>query len=96
MKTLDLERVANNATSWKDSIPTMQTAVYVMVGGGMLGRFAAEQPADFYIDNRVGRLPYSRKEVSQAVSILALIAEKNGLNPHDLPPMPSLHNLGIF
>ena len=95
MKRLDQEKVAESG--WKaDSIPAMQTAIYVMCGGGMLGRFAAEQPTDFYIDDRVGKLPYPRKEIQQAVETLATIAKANGLNPGRLPEMPQFHNMGVF
>lgn len=96
MKTLDLKQVQASDYDWSDSIPAMQTAVYVMAGGGLLGRMAAEQPADFYIDGRVGRLPYSRKEITQAVNVLAVLAKKYGFDPHHMPEMPQFHNLGIF
>jgi hypothetical protein len=89
----------------KDSVPqgwgpeiigVHQIAVYVMCGGGFLGRFAAEHPADFYIDERVDRLPFSRQEIQRATAILTTIAKAHGLNPHDLPSMPLLHSFGIF
>lgn len=73
-----------------------QVAVYVMCGGGYLGRFAAEQPADFYIDMRVGRLPYPKRVIEKAVLRLALLAQEAGLNPHDMPKMPDFDNLGHF
>jgi len=92
---LNQEKVAESG--WKaDSVPTMQTAIFVMCGGGFLGRFAAEQPADFYIDDRVGRLPYARKEIIQAVETLVTIAKVNGLDPHRLPEIKQFHNMGIF
>jgi len=74
----------------------LQVAVYVMCGGGLLGHFAAEQPADFYIDDRVGRLPYPRKEIYQAVSVLKTLAEAHCLDPHKMPELPSFHACGIF
>ena len=77
-------------------VPFHQVAVYVMCGGGFLGHFAAEQPADFYIDDRVGRLPFRRSEICYAVRTLAQIAKARGLNPHDLPPLPVLHSFGIL
>jgi hypothetical protein len=80
----------------KDSIPPLQTAVFVMAGGGYLGNFAAEQPGKFYIDDRVGKLPYTRKEIYQAVEVLKILAEENGLDPNHLPEKPSFHNMGIF
>jgi hypothetical protein len=79
-----------------DTIPAMQTAIYAMCGGGFLGRFAAEQPGNFYIDTRVGKLPYSKKEIHQAVETLKTIAESNGLDPKHLPEIPRFHNMGIF
>ena len=73
-----------------------QVAVYVMCGGGFLGSFAAEQPADFYIDDRVGRLPYGRTDIYRAVETLSKIAKARGFNPHNLPPMPLLHSFEIL
>ena len=77
-------------------IGTLQTVVKVMCGGGYLGNFAARQPADFYIDDRCGRLPYRRKEIMQAVSVLTWTAEARGLNPRSLPEPPDFHGCGIF
>lgn len=95
MLKLDQEKVAESA--WKgETIPAMQVAVYVMCGGGFLGGMAAEQPIDFYIDNRVGKLPYPRREILQAVKTLVTIAKLNGLDPHHLPECPEFHNMGIF
>jgi hypothetical protein len=73
-----------------------QTAVFVMAGGGLLGRFASEQPADFYIDDRKGRLPYSNQAVVQAVELLTRFAEALDLDPHRLPERMAFHNLGSF
>lgn len=79
-----------------DSIPAMQIAIYVMCGGGHIGRLAAEQPNQFYIDDRVGKLPYPRRAIYQAVATLITIAKINGLNPSKLPKSPCFHNMGIF
>ena len=95
MRHLNQERVAESGWS-AGTIPSMQVAVYVMCGGGFLGRFAAEQPMDFYIDDRVGCLPYSREEIYQAVETLKTIVIANGMDPHRLLTMPSFHNMGIF
>ena len=84
------------ARGWADTIPAMQVAIYVMVGGGMLGHMAAERPTDFYIDSRVGRLPYHRKQIVIAVARLIEVAKAAGLDAKDLPPMPRFHNLGVF
>lgn len=69
----------------EEDLKSLQIEVYVMCGDGMLGDFAARQPADFYIDTRVGKLPFARKDIYQAVEVLKAIAIKLGLNPHDLP-----------
>lgn len=61
-----------------------QVRVYTMCGGGFLGNFAATQPGDFYIDDRVGRLPYNKKEIYLAVEHLKRMAEEAGLNPKRL------------
>ena len=92
-----LNQDAVRESGWKaDSVPAMQVAVFVMCGGDHLGKFAAEQPGKFYIDDRVGKLPYSKKEIYQAVETLANIAQINGYDPSHLPEMPRFHNMGIF
>lgn len=100
MKKLDLTKVAEFAEEYgylsPENIGRQQIVVFVMLGGGMLGLSAAEQPADFSIDGRVGRLPFTRKEICQAVSVLITLAIKAGLNPHKMPPMPKFHNCGVF
>jgi len=67
-----------------------------MCGGGFLGHFAAEQPSVFYIDSRVGRLPYSRRAIEQAVAVLVELAKKAGLDPCHMPKMPAFHNCGTY
>jgi len=66
-------------------LETLQVEIYVMCGGGMLGHFGATQPADFYIDSRVGRLPYPKRVIYQAVEMLKALAIKLGKDPHNLP-----------
>ena len=100
-RKLDLEAVKrsfehNEASFDADSIPHMQVAVFVMCGGGLLGHIAAEQPADFYVDDRCGRLPFTRREITQAVQVLAIAAGVFGLDAHHLPAMPRFHDLGTF
>ena len=73
-----------------------QVAVYVMCGGGLVGRRAAEQPADFYRDARCSRPPYPDKVIMEAVKVLVALAEEAGLDPHDMPKMPRFHNFGYF
>lgn len=78
-------------------IQAMQVAVYVMCGGGMIGRFAATKPADFYIDDRVSRRPFGLRKIMKAVQALANAAQEEGLKPHDLeegPALVALPNMG--
>jgi len=100
MLKLNAKQVAESAEyhGWGkgEKLRAHQTAVFVMCGGGVLGAFAANQPADFYIDDRVGRLPYPKKHIEQAVATLAIVAEQAGLDPHQLPERPRFHNCGIF
>lgn len=102
MRKLNMENVRMGI---KDQTPAQrlerlkaqQIAVYVMIGGGFLGRFAAEQPADFYIDSRVGRLHYGQRVIYQAVEILKILAEECGFNGRsDMPKMMDLHCSGIW
>lgn len=79
----------------KDDIPTIQIMLYVMCGGGMLGKFAITNPANFYIDTRVGKLPYKKKDIIQTVHILSAIAEFFGANPCRLPE-PNIPSCWIF
>ena len=98
MKKLDMAEVVKSDEYYRKDRPleTLQTVVRIMCGGGYLGNFAASQPADFYIDDRVGRLPYRRKDIMQAVTVLAAIAEARGLDPRHLPDPPDFHNCGVF
>jgi hypothetical protein len=80
--------------SW--SIETVQVAIYIMAGGGLIGRFFAEQPADAYRDARAGRAPYPAKAVENMRKVLVAMAEVYGLDPHYLPPIPAFHHAGVF
>lgn len=79
-----------------NNIPAMQVAVYVMCGGGFLGRAAAERPGDFYIDDRVSGLPYNRTKIRRAVEALAVAAKASGIDPFHLPEMPHFDGMGVF
>ena len=93
---LDMALVRESGQHTPERIAALQVAVFVAAGGGLLGRLAAEEPADFYVDARCGRLPYGRRELAQAVEVLATLAEKAGMDPHAMPPMPLFHNAGLF
>jgi hypothetical protein len=101
MRKLDNEAVKQSFNTsegggWgAETIPAMQVAVYVMCGGGFLGRMAAEQPADFYIDSRAGG-KYSNREIMQAVQVLVIAAGVHGMDPHNMPAMPRFHNMVVF
>lgn len=86
-----------NPDLWRSfEIGPQQIAVYIMLGGGMIGEFATQKPADFYLDERAPNPPYHIAKIQQAIRVLIAIAEAHGLDPHDLPTMPRLHNSGIF
>jgi predicted Zn-dependent protease len=72
-----------------------QAVLYAMVGGNLIGAMYAEQPADAYVDDRVGRLPYTRREIEKARRVLVVLAQEAGLDPHDLPRL-DLTNLDVF
>ena len=91
-----MEKLNQKMVMAETTIPLLQTAVYVMCGGGMLGTFAAEQPGNFYIDTRVGRLPYPKKAIYQVVKTLCTHAIKFGLDPKRLSDRPLFPNCGIF
>lgn len=73
----------------------LQVMVYVMVGGGMLGRFAMSQPADFYIDLRVGRLPYPQKDIFNVIEMLKAVCDYLKKDPHRLPE-PHFYGCWVF
>ena len=77
-------------------IGTMQVAIYVACGGGWIGLQHAEQPLHAYIDDRVGKLPYSRKEIENMRAVLVELAKAKGLDPDNLPAMPKFHTCGVF
>ena len=65
----------------------LRVLIYTMVGGSLLGDSAITQPADFYIDSRVGKLPYPKRQIMAAVALLHAMAVKLGLDPHRLPEL---------
>lgn len=78
--------IDNDLTGFTEAdLTSLQISAYVMVGGGMLGSFAMRQPGDFYIDDRVGRLPYAKRDIYQVVEVLKGLAIKLGKDPHNLP-----------
>lgn len=79
-----------------EGVGHLQVAVYVMCGGGFLGRSAAEQPAEFYIDTRCSRLPYPRRDIMQMVATLVEVATLAGMDPKRLPEMPDFHGGWVF
>lgn len=82
---------------WMDEdIGSLQVAIYVACGGGWIGEMHACSPAISYIDDRVGKLPYSRREIENIKFVLIAMAEAKGLDPSNLPPIPKLHRCGVF
>ncbi len=77
-------------------IGAMQVAIYVACGGGCIGLQHADHPLHAYIDSRVGKLPYGRKQIENMRIVLIAMAEAKGLDPNNLPAMPRFHNCGVF
>ena len=75
---------------------TLEGVIHTMIGGGYLASYAMSRPKDFeYIDSRMGRLPYPKAAICQAVSILALARQYAGIpEPYDLSV--KIPDLGIF
>ena len=101
LRTLDAQTLAacirnNQDGSYPWEIGPLQTAIYVAVGGGFLGKLFAEQPADAYTDSRVGRRPYPWRKIENMRQVLCALAEARGLDPHHLPDMPDFHACGVF
>ena len=72
------------------AIHCLQIMLCTMLGGGSLGRLAAEQPAAFRILPGTERLPYSRREITRVQGALIERARAYGLDPDALPPVPTL------
>lgn len=79
---------------FRAEMTSLQVAVFVMCGGGWIGRSASEQPNGFYIDTRAGKRPYPKRDCLQAVEVLALYAK--ALNLDKLPEIPSFHRCAIW
>ena len=92
----NLEKIKESLPHQNWDIGTLQTVLYVAVGGGVLGQTFAERPENAYIDSRIGRLPYRRKDIEQIRLTLIELAKAKGLNPKKLPKRPEFHNCGVF
>ena len=79
-----------------DKFKALQVAVYVMAGGGMIGRMYAEQPADAYTDTRAGRRPYRTDELESARQCMIASCHALGLDPHNVPPMTNFPGCWVF
>jgi hypothetical protein len=80
------ERYADKPAQLETEIIKLQTALDVLCGGGMLGRFAQCQPGEFYIDSRCGKLPGTRKQIVNAVAVLCAYAVAAGYDITGLKP----------
>ena len=98
MRKLDPEKVRESIRDYyiDEDIGALQVAIYVACGGGWIGKNHAEQPVEAYIDDRVGKLPYSRREIENMKLVLIAMAKEKGLDPSNLPPMPKFHSCGVF
>ena len=98
MRKLDPEKVRESIRDYyiDEDIGALQVAIYVACGGGWIGQNHAERPVEAYIDDRVGTLPYSRREIENMKIVLIAMADAKGLDPSNLPPMPKFHSCGVF
>ena len=90
-----------------DECRQLQLIAYVLAGGGFLGKSAAEQPVDFYFDDRTGFTRKEKRKAERAVQVLVIYAKVLDLNPRDLNPSYELfpgeyrsfmdtHHCGIY
>lgn len=103
---LDLEQVEKNfrmdikekggKAKLREEMQALRVSIYTMIGGGMIGELAVNRPNQFYIDARVGKLPYKNRSIHQAVDVLKLYVKVLGLTPDTMPRMPHFHNCGLF
>lgn len=98
MRKIDPEKVRESIRDYyiDEDIGALQVAIYVACGGGWIGQNHAEQPVEAYIDDRVGKLPYSRREIENMKLVLIAMADAKGIDPSNLPPMPKFHSCGVF
>src|SRR4051812_36677893 len=91
-------RLEADRKQYMEEIKQLRTALFIMCGGGLLGRFAACQPQQFYIDLRVGKLPYSRRKIEQAVKVLIAYLQVAGIDPKTLRDngYSDFHNCGFL
>ena len=82
----------------KDTLLYHQVRVWGLLGPGwmFMYAFAAEQPADFYFDDRTGTTAFSKRHIEHEIAKFAKWAKDHHLNPKRLPPCPTFHNCGIF
>lgn len=95
VKSLDKQNWLDVNATWpqratKEHLHSLQIAIYVMCGGGMLGKVAATQPGIFTIDTK-RRLPYSQECIRRVTTCLIAVADCLGEDPCnlDMPPLPS-------
>lgn len=103
---LDMEQVENNfrydlkqkggKAKLREEMQALRVVVHTMIGGGMLANFAVTQPKEFYIDARVGKLPYKNRSICQAVAVLALYFKVLKYTHENVPRMPHFHSCGLF
>lgn len=100
----DIERIVKDRFSRLDPqqrrewVRVHQGILYAMTGGGFLGTSFVEQPtfAYFaYVDDRAGKLRYTRREIETARIVLIIASREAGMDPEQLD-FPSIHNCGAF
>ena len=91
---IDIDFKFYNKPTMKE-LEHLQVMVYTMCGGGMLGDFAMRQPDDFYIDDRVGRLPYPQKDIFNVIEMIKAVCDYLKKNPRKLST-PDFYGCWVF
>lgn len=92
-QSLREELKANGRRKLLKKMERLQLAIYVACSCSFLGCSGAERPSSFYIDMRVGKLPYKKRHIEQAVDVLALHAKVLGI-AEPLPFDRDFHGCG--
>lgn len=74
----------NGRESVEREMRQLQTAVYVMAGGGFVGSSLATQPKNGYVDGRCSKRPYAIGKIKNVLAVLCIYAELLGYDPNSI------------
>jgi hypothetical protein len=78
----------------RQRVGASQVGLYVMVGGGMIGRSHAEQPQGAYVDGRASARPYRMSDIEVALEAFIIEVEEAGMDPNNVPMILPFGNMG--